>query len=299
MGDLEAALHPARGNNLKLAIVYRDDAFGQSTYSSVSGSLAFNTKPIADAANASYVKTYKYLPSSVQTQTDTAAAVAATKPDVVLLFGTSESITNVLYPLEVAMEANEPGDAVRPYYVLIDPNKVKELTDGLGNAAISTVAPLRTRVRGVGTTPEATSVPVFAEFNSAYLSRYGDNPRAPSMGPSYDSMYALAFAIAATGNEPVTGKSVARGLAGLGTGTEVTVGRTSTLSTFQKLSAGQAINPVGTFSHLKWDTAGTIVEGNLEVWCIGLAAGVPAYGSSGITMDIASQVVGGTYAQCN
>ena len=299
VSDLETALHPARGNNLKLAIVYRDDAFGQSTYSSVSGSLTFNTKPIADAANAAYVRTYKYLPSSVQTQTDAAAAVAATKPDVVLLFGTSESVTNVLYPLEVAMETNEPGDAVRPYYVLIDPNKVKELTDGLGSAAISTVSPLRPRVRGVGTTPEATSVPVFAEFNSAYLSRYGDNPRAPSMGPSYDSMYALAFAIAATSNEVVTGKSVARGLAGLGTGKEVAIGRTSTLSNFQKLSSGQAINPVGTFSHLKWDMAGTIVEGTLEVWCIGLAAGVPAYASSGITMDVASQSVGGTYAQCN
>lgn len=299
VGDVEAALHPGRGATLKLAIVYRDDAFGQSTYSSVSGSLTFNGKPIGDAANAAYVKTYKYLPTSVPSQNDVATAVAAAKPDVVLLFGTSESVTNVLYPLEVALETNEPGDAVRPYYVMIDPNKVKEVPDGLGNPAISTVAPLRTRVRGVGTTPETTSVPVFAEFNNAYLARYGDNPRAPSMGPSYDSMYALAFAIAATGSEPVAGKSVAHGLAGLGTGTEVTVGRTSTLSNFQKLSAGQAINPIGTFSHLKWDNQGTIVEGNLEVWCIGLAAGLPAYASSGITMGVATQAVAGTYQQCN
>jgi hypothetical protein len=112
-------------------------------------------------------------------------------------------------------------------------------------------------------------------------------------------MYALAFAIAATGNEAVSGKAIARGLAGLGTGAEVTVGRTSTLGTFQKLASGQAVNPVGTFSHLKWDADGTIVAGNLEVWCIGLAAGVPSFASSGITMDVPTQTVAGTYVQCN
>ena len=299
INDDETALHATRGATLKLAIVYRDDAFGQSTFSSISGSLTFNAKLISDAANAPYVKSFKYPATGVPGQNDVAAAVATFKPDVVAVFGTSESVTNVLLPLEVDLETADPSGAVRPSYVLIDPNKVKELTDGLAGPGISTVSPLRTRVRGVGTIPEEASVPVFAAFNNAYVARYGDNPHAPSMGPSYDTMYAMAFAIVATSSEPVTGKSIGKGLAGLGSGTEVELGRASTLSAFQKLIMGQAVNPIGTFSHLKWDGQGTITTGNLEVWCIGLAAGAPTYESSGITMGVTTQSVQGTYTPCN
>lgn len=306
INDIEGYLHGSppggtRNGSLKLAIVYRDDAFGQSTSSSISGELTFNGKPISDPANVPFVKTYKYSPSSVQTQTDAATAVAAFAPDVIALFGTSESITNVFYPLEKKLEAADPGGAIRPYYALIDPNKVKELTDGLGQSGLPTnpAASLRPRIRGVGVITTGASAPVFATFNSAYQARWGDNPRVANMSTSYDIFYAYAYALAATTGDPVSGVSVAKGLALLGSGTEIPVGRATTLKAFQALTAGEPINPIGSFGHLRWDADGNIAEGLLDVWCIGTAAGAPTFESSGMTMDISAQSIGGTYKQCD
>ena len=306
INDIEAYLHGAppggaRPATLKLAIVYRDDAFGQSTSASIAGTLTFNGLSISDAANAPNVMTFKYNPSSVQTQTDTAAALAAFKPDVVALFGTSESVTNVLYPAEKAMELADPGGSIRPYYAMIDPNKVKELTDGLGQAGVpsSGAGSLRPRIRGVGVVTTAASAPVFATFNADYQDRWGTNPRVANMSTSYDILYAFAYALAATAKDPVSGPSVAKGLALLGSGTEIQVGRTTTLKAFQLLGNGEAINPLASFGHLRWDTNGNVAEGLLDVWCVGTAAGAATFATSGMTMDISTQVISGSFTPCN
>lgn len=309
INDIEAYLHGTpsappggvRNGSLKLAIVYRDDAFGQSTSSSISGSLAFNGASIADAANTPFVRTFKYSPSSVQTQTDTATALADFKPDVIALFGTSESVTNVLYPTEKLLETRDPGGSLRPYWAMIDPNKVKELTDGIGQAGVPSAGNgnLRPRIRGTGVVTTTASAPVFATFNADYQARWGTNPRIANMSTTYDITYAYAFALAATAKEPPSGVSVAKGLALLGTGTEVPVGRTTILQAFQLLGDGQPVNPLGSFGHLRWDRNGNIAEGLLDVWCIGTAAGQPTFATSGMTMDISTQAITGSYTPCN
>ena len=304
INDIEAYLHGTppggpRNGSLRLAIVYRDDVLGQSTSASIYGGLLFNGRAISDAANVPYVKTFKYLASSVQTQTDTATMLAAFQPDVVALFGPSESVTNVLYPTEKMLESNSVPN--RPYYAMIDPNKVKELTDGLGQAGVpsSGANDLRPRIRGVGAVTTPASAPVFAAFNTNYQDRWGTNPRIPGMSAAYDALYAFAYAMAATAKDPVSGPSIAKGLALLGTGTEILVGRSTTLKAFQLLGNGQAVNPLGSFGHLRWDSNGNIAEGLLDVWCVGTAGGVAAFATSTMTMDISTQQINGSYQPCN
>lgn len=296
---IEAQLHATRGNTLKLGIVYRDDALGQSALGSISGNVQLNGKPISDPSNGPLVKISRYDPTQVATQTAIAQSFITFQPDIVVVFGTAESVTNVLLPFEqgLTLAAADAGTtANRAWYVLIDSNKVQELINGLSAANVP--ADLRTRIRGTGVTPEATSASVFGAFNTAYSARFGDNPRVAGMGPSYDGMYALAYALAATTGERPTGASIARGLAKLGTGTSIDVGASTVLGAFQRLTAGESISPRGTFGVLKWDANGDIVGGTVEIWCIGLAANTPYFGSSGLKLDVATQVISGTYTQC-
>jgi hypothetical protein len=119
------------------------------------------------------------------------------------------------------------------------------------------------------------------------------------MGPAYDATYAIAFALAAEKDEPVTGDAVKTGLRMLTGGDTMEIGATKVLPAFQKLAAGQAINALGTYSSLAWSKDGTVLGGTLEMWCIGAPGGKPAFQSSGLTFDIMSGKQAGTYAACN
>ncbi|CAN5830555.1 hypothetical protein BH11MYX4_BH11MYX4_40240 [soil metagenome] len=303
LNALEDGLHantlPAqtapRPGNLKLGIVYRDDAQGQSNFGAISGELMWNGAGLSAAANASFVKISRYNPTNAAT--DTAAIVAdylTAKPDVLAVFGTAESITGFLVPYEKALEAAAPG-GVKPYYMLIDSNKIKELLDGTVAAGVP--ANLRVRLRGVGVTSEPAALPVLNAFNSAYTARYGTNPRVSGMGQSYDAMYALALALAATTDARPSGTSIAKGLTMLGDGQPVVIGQGTVRTAFQQLANGSHITATGTFSELTWDMNGDLAGGILEMWCV--SGGSPNfYASSGLTFDVATLTAAGGYVPC-
>jgi hypothetical protein len=185
----------------------------------------------------------------------------------------------------------------KPYYVLIDSNKVTELLSALGTTGVGT--DLRARVRGTGVTTDPGSVSIFGAFNTDYLTRYGENPRVSGMGPSYDAMYSIAYALAATTDDRPTGASVARGLGLLGSGPTVEVGQTGILPAYQQLTQGKSITGLGTFGKLQWDTKGDVVGGTIEMWCIGLANTTPYFGSAGLTLDVATQALNGAFSPCS
>jgi hypothetical protein len=55
---------------------------------------------------------------------------------------------------------------------------------------------------------------------------------------------------------------------------------------------------MGTFGPLAWDANGAIMGGTIEMWCIGAPSGTPAYQTSGLFYDIATQQKTGQYTQC-
>jgi hypothetical protein len=196
------------------------------------------------------------------------------------------------------LEERWPGDggSDRPYYVLTDQVKGPDL---LGQAR--NIPSLRARVRGTGLTPGQSSADVVTAFELDYRGRYGEPPNASGAGPSFDATYALAYALAATRDLPVSGPSIAKGLrklAGGPTAPNVGVGSNSILSTFSRLSMAEPINMIGTYVPFEWDERGAVVNRTIEIWCIGAASGAVAYGSANLTYDINTGKFTGAYAQC-
>lgn len=292
INDIEERLRQERGREqIKLAIVFRDDALGIGTRTSLN-SLILNGKPISDPINLGVNVVVEGYDHTEPDQDEIVERLVEFAPDIVALAGTAEAITDVMKPLEERWTA---GDDARPHYVGIDSVKVPDLiTLVTGNDH------LRRRVRGTGVTPSAASAPVYDAFKVSYSTRYnGASASISGMGPAYDAGYAIAFSLAATRDEPVSGHTLVKGLRSLSGGaTEVEVGITHALAGFKKLVGGEKITAIGTFGPLEWDSDGAVVGGGLEMWCIGIPSGTPVYQSSGLMFDIKQQRAYGEYVQC-
>jgi hypothetical protein len=160
---------------------------------------------------------------------------------------------------------------------------------------------LRGRVRGTGITPGSASQSVHTAFELDYRAKFGMTPSASGAGPSYDATYAIAYALAATRDLPVSGHNISKGLrklAGGPPGTAVTVGASNILTAFSRLGANENINGIGTFVPFEWDDRGAVVNGTIEVWCIASTGGAPAYQTAKRNYDIKSDMISGTYIPC-
>jgi ABC-type branched-subunit amino acid transport system substrate-binding protein len=278
---------------IKLGIVFRDDALGVGTRTSLND-LVINGKGLTDAINLGThveIDGYKGADADQQTIVDKYLDFA---PDIVVLAGTAEAVSKVMVPLEEQWTLPQ-----RPHYILIDSTKVPELI-----TAVTNNDDLRARVRGTGITPgpsgKNTPTEAYNAFKLDYAARYdGATATISGMGPAHDAAYAIGLALAATTDQPVSGKAIAEGLRKLAGGpTKLTTLGTNLLLAFQKLSAGAGITAVGSFGALDWDANGAVKGGTLEMWCIGGTAEKPVYQSSGLMFDIMTQEESGTYTQC-
>ncbi|HMI82963.1 MAG TPA: ABC transporter substrate-binding protein [Polyangiaceae bacterium] len=278
---------------VRLAVIYRNDALGTGTRRSLDD-LVLNGRPLSDPINAGSPTGNVILEGYEVSATDQNALVARLvtfAPDIVVLAGTAEAITTVMNPLE--QQWPDAGSA-RPAYLLIDSVKVPELIAAAANAD------LRARIRGSGLRPGPESQPIATAFELDFRARYGMTPTASGVGPSYDATYAIAYALAATHDQPISGASMAKGLRKLAGGsTVVTVGASSLATAFTRLGASENITSIGTCGPFDWDARGAIKGGVIEVWCIGAPAGTPAYQSSGLAYDVKSDTFSGNFMRCS
>jgi branched-chain amino acid transport system substrate-binding protein len=295
INQLESELKTVRGKSvIKLGIVYRKDAVGLGTLSSLD-SLIINGKPLNDPINAGSaggnvtIDGYDFSAANQDTIVNNYVKFA---PDIIVLAGLAEVITTVMDPIEQRWSGDAGSE--RAYYVLTDQVKGPDLVMN----SIPKMPSLRTRVRGTGITPGTLSGPVLSAFELAYRAKYGMTPTASGSGPSYDSTYAIAYALAATRDLPVSGPTISKGLRKLAGGMNIEVGSKSIGTAFGRLVAGDNINAIGTFVPMEWDEKGAVVNGTIEIWCVGIPATAPAYGSSGLTYDIAAKTTMGVYFQC-
>ncbi|HYQ02910.1 MAG TPA: hypothetical protein VER96_29765 [Polyangiaceae bacterium] len=297
IGVLETQLKADRAvKTIKLGIIYRNDALGIGTRTALTD-LKINGKSLAGNENVQ-ISPYN---GADMGQPALVTNYLSFLPDIIVLAGTAESIRDILSPLEAQWPVKDGVDVVpRPYYVLIDSNKVSDLT----MAATNNMHDLARRVRGTGLNPGpdgSDSAATYESFKQAYRVRYnGEKPENTSgTGPAHDAAYAIGLALAATHNEPVSGASVAKGLRKLAGGpTKLNLIETNVLPAFQKLVAGDKITAIGTFGALDWDENGAVLGGTLEMWCIGGTAAAPAYASSGLLFDLKTQTMSGTYVPC-
>ena len=287
LNTLERVLRARLGRDLKLGMIFRDDALGIGTRASLVD-LVWNGKPLSAAGNLGTRVRIDAYDASETSHADMIAAHVAFAPDVVVLVGAGDAVSGVMEPLEAAW-----GAPPRPQYVLIDSTKVPELL-----ALVGRNPELRTRVRGTGIAPGPDSEPVLQSFRIAYQARYPDDLQSTSsgLGASYDATYAVALAMVAGGG--TSGAEIARGLRKLGRGQGLPLGPTNILSAFRRFDAGESIAAIGTFSQLAWDDRGAISAGRIEIWCVELVEGAPAYTSSGLSADIPDQTLHGENRVC-
>jgi ABC-type branched-subunit amino acid transport system substrate-binding protein len=292
INTLEQQLRTARGvKSLKLAVIYRDDALGQGTRVGLNA-LEFNGAPLTDPINlGSNVHILPYQPSQVG-QTAMVDSTLKFAPDIIVLAGTAEAVTQVLVPIERGWTGPLSS---RPEYVLIDSLKASELID-----AVTGNPDLRHRVRGTGTRPASRSVAVNESFMVSYATRHPNEPtNLFGMGATYDATYAVAYGIAALRGRTITGRTISQNLPLLGrSGVEVELQGSKVLSAFRHLTETTPVTIIGTNAPLQWDSHGAILGGTIELWCISEAAGRSSYDSSGITFDLQLGRTEGTYVQC-
>jgi ABC-type branched-subunit amino acid transport system substrate-binding protein len=289
LAALERQLESERDKpQLKLSIVFRDDALGQGTRAALN-ELEWSGRPLADPTNLNESITITAYDPTLSPQHELVRGQLQFAPDIVVLIGTAEAVTEIMEPLEREWSAGP-----RPHYVLIDSSKVPELL-----SLTNTDADLRARVRGTGVTAEASSRPVQEAFQRAFARRYPNQPATISgMGPAYDATYALAYALAATRELPIRGASIARGLRELGIGATMEVGSPQLTAAFDQLESGAGIRALGTSGPLQWDEHGAVHGGTIEVWCVGSSGGAAVFASGGVRYDIASREVNGSYIGC-
>lgn len=289
INELEAALRVERRDRpIRLSIIHRNDALGTGTRVALNA-LQLNGKSLADNTppNPVNVTIEPYMATGAQTSIVQRQLEFA--PDIIVMAGLAEAITQIMDPLEKQWLGK-----ARPYYVLIDSLKVPELL-----TLTSESDDLRQRVRGTGIVPTSDSAPVFDAFRLDYQTRWPGSPSTISgMGPAHDAAIAIAYALAATRDLPVTGANIAQGLGRLTGGIPLEVSSTKVLAAFQQLSSGRSIEAIGTFAPLQWDTRGAPLEARVEVWCVAKGTPTAAYQSSGLTVDLKNNRYYGTYGGC-
>ncbi len=297
INDLETAIKagPPAKQYVNLGIVFRNDALGIGTRTALND-LVINGQSLANAVNLNnHVQIDPYNGADPD-QHAIITKYLNFRPDIIVLAGTAEAITQVMVPLE----AQWPADVDRPNYVLIDSTKVPELLTAVSNNGHD----LQLRVRGTGITPGAPGTDPYDTYNG-FLVDFGVRYKNASatisgMGPAHDAAYAIGLALAATRTQEVSGASVAQGLRKLAGGTtKLKATGPNVLPAFQKLGAGEKITVVGTFGILDWDANGAVQGGTLEMWCIGGTVAKPAYGSSGLLFDIKTGTYAGAYLPCS
>lgn len=168
------------------------------------------------------------------------------RPHIVLYLGEDALVRNVFEPLEKKW----PKAVPRPHYVSDRSPTGPELYRFFAGD------PER-RARVLGLNLPGTTVPN-ARFTLHYNETYADKKTSTNESPtaSYDALYAIAYATAALGAEPISGPSLSRAIARLvPPGLPVDVGPAKLLEGFAALRSGKTIDLGGAETNLDLDPA--------------------------------------------
>jgi branched-chain amino acid transport system substrate-binding protein len=256
------------GSKIKVAIAFKGDSYGRSISDAVLKDLRFNGLPASDPGNNNYFLPRNYGDpsdsSSMVTTAQTAAALLDFAPDIVILLGTEEGITDVLKVVETQWSGAHHGVS-GPRWILGDGGLQTVLYDTVG-----TNDDLRRRITG---TVPGTSNSLFQTFKDKYNSKFTDktDPEVFGAAGSYDSVYMIAYSAASLGVKPLTGPNLASGFANLvaPVGTNpVDVGYNGISSSTTLLQNGGMIDLNGASGALEFDLTTGEAPSDIQIWCM-------------------------------
>jgi ABC-type branched-subunit amino acid transport system substrate-binding protein len=299
INQLEEEIRVSRGKQLvRLAIAYRNDAVGMGTFRSLAN-LTFNGKPLNDPVNAGpggFVLIDEYNLAADQNALVNRYLTLA--PDIIVIAGGVEGVTQLLNPLEQQWDSD--GGSARPYYVLNEDMKSPDLIAAATNLPMY-LPTLRGRMQGTGFLPSPRSVSAMSNFQSAYVQRYGSLPSESEVSLSFDAAYAIAYALVATRDMPVSGAAIAQGMRKLSGGVyHLDVGATNITASLSTLGDGHNIALFGTFARIEWNDRGATADGIVDVWCVTMPWPQQlSYKSAGLTYDVKTGSYSGMYQPCS
>ncbi len=295
-GDVRTELGLSAQQDIKLAVVHKGDAYGKGLADTLEPQLTFNGKHALDNGSKYMRRDYGDPSVAGSTHYDTVIAdVLAFKPHILLLFGTSEAVTDVFGPIEQQWPASTMVAGSRPRYIFSDGGLLQQLSD-----LVAANDDLRKRI--LGTVP-GTANDLFKAFQKAYSGAFTDSTSPDVFGTAgaYDSAYLLAYSIVASGAQPITGATIASGFSKLvPPGTPTNVGGLQINGAFGLLTAGQPIDFNGASGPLDFDLATGEAPSDIQVWCLPRGdAGAGPGTSSGLFYNAATGLLEGSIqSQC-
>ncbi len=255
----ELSLDPA--SPIRLAIVHKSDSYGRGLANSVEKIVEFNGKPASD--NDGDYQRMDYgdpaEPSSIAF-TKTVDALLTFKPHVLLIFGTTEGVTDVFARVETNWAE---ATTHRPRYVFSDGGVVDELWNTVGRND-----GLRKRIRG---TIPGTDNELFRQFRADYEVLYGDRtgPEVFGVAGSYDATFLLGYSFAIIGALEPTGPHLAQGLASMvPPGKPIRSGYDWVTPAFTTIAEGTPIDFDGASGPLDFDVTTGEAPSDIQVWCL-------------------------------
>lgn len=259
------AANPGK-TTIKVAIVNRGDAFGRGLRDGVKANVTFNGQSW-DANDAANKAEFEYaVPTAPQSLVDD---LVAFNPDIVYIFGLAE-LASVIDRYEDAHDANT-GGVTAPIWATSASGQRNEVLVAIGQ---HTTNNLRKRVRG-------TSSVLLSPLTNNFYARYKQNVDGGAnqalvfgMSQSYDSVYSVAYGIAAIPNLSLTTQvasiDVAKGIAKqVAKGSlEIDIGPDKVREAMEALRKGDAINFKGATGPLDYDLAVGEAPGDYAVWCV-------------------------------
>jgi ABC-type branched-subunit amino acid transport system substrate-binding protein len=290
----------AAGEQMKVAVLYKSDALGQSNVNSAATLVTFNGK--STAANGSNYKPIDYGdpgdPNNMTSAARYAAAVAsiiAFRPHVIFVFGSTEFAA-----MDKEIEKQWPKElAYRPYWLVVK---------GIASVFSKSIGGDMNWARRVyGAQPYVDrSTPAYNSFAQAFRERYPalEVFATVTATPSYfDAAYTLAYAVAANGNRDITGANLATAIRERLTppapaDKKFFVGYDSIFGVFTALGEGARIDLQGLTGTLDFEPNGDVPQ-TQEVFCMKtegpMVVGVKA---AGMIFDPVANQVTGTLSDC-
>lgn len=199
----------AGGGDMKVLLLYSNDAFGKRGRDLVAGKLSFNNKSAEQNRPNNYdAVEYEADPNAegaVFAYNNAKAKIAAMHPHVIIPIGHADIAVNVLVPAEEAWSES----SYRPLYAAND--GLLEATPETYGYTPSAGLSFRQRARFIG-------VYYKTDTNKAFIGAY--NARFPEtqtydadiQGVAYDAFYLTALATAAIGDKEINGTNIAKGV---------------------------------------------------------------------------------------
>jgi hypothetical protein len=297
---LPAVIAANQLTTVRVALVHASDVDSSELDTAITTALHMNGALATDPSNAGSFLHVDYGDPDDIADVDAAATMASavdavtvtgSLPDVILLVGSTQAVTDVLAGIEAAW----PVGARRPQYVVssgLETTELLMLVDGNDS--------LRTRI--LGTAPGGNGANVDA-FYGRYVGTFADGtaPQIFGVAQAYDALYALAFAEAATSKAAPLGADLAdalRLLVATGDGAAavpVDVGPDGLAAAFAAIAAGQSLALNGASAPLDFEptTGGVITD--VQVWCMvpGSTPGPIVFQRSGLSYGASSGALEG------